>query len=254
MWAGDGEPVSSSSDPSSVAEDSLLRMPGICGIPWEAQPKMNAKFQSSARDLRFSKAFLRDLYREREGLIDKLEFNQVQINRAKDEQRSAMRVFKANHSLILPDATNRDITLVLDMSFPSLQGACTDGPLTKPDGPLYDVLAGSEPVFAGPSIPSTPPPHLGSARLVSSTAGPVFRSTVRGIPPLLPLKYARQTAAFDAGYNANNNEARRPLKIKLVKNSVLTTSRRQGKHKTFWETTFPKGSEDSFPALLATID
>ena len=285
MWDGDGEPVSSSSDPSSVAEDSLLRMPGICGIPWEAQPKMNAKFQSSARDLRFSKAFLRDLYREREGLIDKLEFNQVQINRAKDEQRSAMRVFKANHSLILPDATNRDITLVLDMSFPALQGACTDGPLTKPDGPLYDVLAGFEPVFAdpvdyfaGPSTssahldnnnnnngPSTSSAYLGSStRRVSSTAGSVVRRNVRFVPPLLPLKHALRTDAFNAGYNSSTDMPAggiKPLKLKrIVKKSVLATSKKYS-GRSFWTATFskrttvlPASAGDGFPDLLASIN
>ena len=283
MWDGDGEPVSSSSDPSSVAEDSLLRMPGICGIPWEAQPKMNAKFQSSAGDLRFSKAFLRDLYREREGLIDKLEFNQVQINRAKDEQRSAMRVFKANHSPILPDATNWDITLVLDMSFPSLQSACTDGPLTKPDGPLYDVLAGFEPVsadpvdyFAGPSTstahldnnnycPSTSSAYLGSStRRVSSTAGSVVRRNVRFVPPLLPLKHALRTDAFNAGYNSSTDMPAggiKPLKLKrIVKKSVLATSKKYS-GRSFWTATFskrttvlPASAGDGFPDLLASIN
>ena len=291
MWAVDGEPVSSSSDPSSVTEDSLLRMPDIClrpcvkGIPWEAQPKMNAKFQSSARDLRFSKAFLRDLYREREGLTDKLEFNQLQINRAKDEQRSAMRVFKANHSLILPDATNRDITLVLDMSFPALQGACTDGPLTKPDGPLYDVLAGFEPVsadpvdyFAGPSTssahldnnnnnngPSTSSAYLGfSTRRVSSTAGSVVRRNVRFVPPLLPLKHALRTDAFNAGYNSSTDMPAggiKPLKLKrIVKKSVLATSKKYS-GRSFWTATFskrptvlPASAGDGFPDLLASIN
>ena len=76
---------------------------------------------------------------------------------------------------------------------------------------------------------------------------------------MLPLIHARQTAAFNAGYNDNNNlpvEAIRPLKTKrLVKKSVLTTSRRySGKHKHFWKTTFSKRPEDSFPDLLASIN
>ena len=285
MWDGDREPVSSSSDLSSVAENSLAKMPDVCGIPWEAQLKMDAKFQSSARDLRFCKNFLRDLYRDRDGLTDKLEFNQLQINRAEDEQRKAMRAFKANHSPILPDATNWDITHVLDMGFPSLQGACLDGPLTKPGGPLCDVLAGFEPVFddpvdyfAGPSTssahldnnnnnngPSTSSAHLGSStRRVSSTAGSVVRRSVRFVPALLPLRHARLTDAFNAGYNNNNDmpvEGIRPLKIKrLVNKSVLPTSKKHS-NKNFWKAQFskrapvlPASGGDGFPDLLASIN
>ena len=237
MWSGvEGR------DLSGMRRDSLVKTPGACGLSVRAQLQMDIDFHSSARELRFIKSHLRGLYREQEELNNKLAFNKVQIDLGKDAERKAMRVFRTRHLPIVPDATKRDINLIVGIPF--IEGTCINGPLTQPGGPFYDVAAGSETVSAGPSIPSTTP----------STAGPVFRSTVRGIPPLLPLKYARQTAAFDAGYNANNNEARRPLKIKLVKNSVLTTSRRQGKHKTFWQTTFPKRSEDSFPDLLATID
>ena len=280
MWDGDGEPVSSSSDLSSVAENSLAKMPDVCGIPWEAQLKMDAKFQSSARDLRFCKNFLRDLYRDRDGLTDKLEFNQLQINRAEDEQRKAMRAFKANHSPILPDATNWDITHVLDMGFPSLQGACLDGPLTKPGGPLCDVLAGFEPVFddpvdyfAGPSTssahldnnsnnngPSTSSAYLGSStRRVSSTAGSVVRRNVRFVPALLPLCHASLTDAFNAGYNNNNDmpvEGIRPLKLKRLVNK----SKKQSK-KSFWTTqssmsapVLPVSDGDGFPYLFASIN
>ena len=282
MWGGDGEPVSSSSDLSSVAENSLAKMPDVCGIPWEAQLKMDAKFQSSAWDLRFSKNFLRDLYRDRNGLTDKLEFNQLQINRAEDEQRKAMRVFKANHSPILPDATNWDITHVLDMGFPSLQGACLDGPLTKPGGPLCDVLAGFEPVFddpvgyfAGPSTssahldnnnnnngPSTSSAYLGSStRRVSSTAGSVVR---RIVPALLPLCHASLTDAFNAGYNNSTDMpvgGIKPLKLKrIVKKSVLATSKKYS-GRSFWTATFskrptvlPASAGDGFPDLLASIN
>ena len=251
MWSGvEGR------DLSGMFGDSLVKTPGVCGIPLEAQLQMDTNFHSSARDLRFCKNNLRGLYRDREELNNKLAFNQVQIDLGKDEERKAMRVFRARHRPIAPDATDRDIAFILGIPF--IEGTCINGPLTKPGGPLYDVLAGSETVFAGPSIPSTPPPHLGSARLVSSTAGPVVRRTVRVVPPLLPLIHARQTAAFNAGNNDNNNlpvEAIRPLKTKrLVKKSVLTTSRGySGKHKYFWKTTFSKRPEDSFPDLLASI-
>ena len=146
--------MASSSDPSSVADDSLLIVSDDClgpcvgGIPWDTQTTRNTQFQSAAAGVRFSTGYIKGLYRERERLtkekgkvINALDFNLVQINQAEEERRSVLRVFKSAHSTIVPDATTRDITVTLSMGFPDLTLACTVGPLTKPDGPLYDELA-----------------------------------------------------------------------------------------------------------------
>ena len=52
---GDGEPMSSSSDPSSVADDSLLIVSDDClgpcvgGIPWETQTTRTPSFSLPLR-------------------------------------------------------------------------------------------------------------------------------------------------------------------------------------------------------------
>ena len=273
---GDGEPMSSSSDPSSVAEDSLLIVSDDClgpcvgGIPWETQTTRNAQFQSAAAGVRFSMGIIRDLYREREKLTKEkgkvtnaLDFNLVQINQAEEERRSVLRVFKSAHSTIVPDATTRDITGTLSMSFPDLTTTCTVGPLTKPDGPLYDELANIEPVtdtpvciYAGPSTSTArfdrnnnantirEPSTSSAYRLVSSTSGPVVRRSGKIVPALLPLEHVVKTEAFNTGYTGYNNirptmpsERRgrwelKPIKLKKsVRKAALP-----GSNKEFWET------------------
>ena len=292
---GDGEPMSSSSDPSSVADDSLLIVSDDClgpcvgGIPWETQTTRNAQFQSAAAGVRFSMGVIRGLYMERERLTKEqgkvtnaLDFNLVQINQAEEERRSVLRVFKSAHSTIVPDATTRDITGTLSISFPDLTSACTVGPLTKPDGPLYDELAEFEPVtaapvdlYAGPSTSTARFDHNNNAntisepstssayRLVSSTAGPVVRRIGKTVPALLPLKHAVKTEAFNIGYNnsrptmPSERQGRweiKPIKLKRnVRKAVLP-----GSKKEFWETfsntVFSKRTSASFPVLLATIN
>jgi len=301
---GDGEPMSSSSDPSSVADDSLLIVSDDClgpcvgGIPWETQTTRNAQFQSAAAGVRFSMGFIRGLYRERERLTKEqgkvtnaLDFNLVQINQAEEERRSVLRVFKSAHSTIVPDATTRDITGTLSISFPDLTSACTVGPLTKPDGPLYDELAEFEPVtaapvdlYAGPSTSTARFDHNNNAntisepstssayRRVSSTAGPVVRRNGKIVPALLPLKHVVKTEAFNTGYNNSRptmpSEIRgrweiKPIKLKRsVRKAVLPGSRKE-----FWETfsntvlskrtaalPLSTSASASFPDLLATIN
>ena len=301
---GDGEPMSSSSDPSSVADDSLLIVSDDClgpcvgGIPWDTQTTRNAQFQSAAAGVRFSTGFIKGLYRERERLTKEkgkvtnaLDFNLVQINQAEEERRSVLRVFKSAHSTIVPDATTRDITGTLSMSFPDLTIACTVGPLTKPDGPLYDELAEFEPVtaapidlYAGPSISTARFDHNNNAntisepstssayRRVSSTAGPVVRRNGKIVPALLPLKHVVKTEAFNTGYNNSRptmpSERRgrweiKPIKLKRnVRKAVLPGSRKE-----FWETfsntvlskrtaalPLSTSASASFPDLLATIN
>ena len=265
--------MSSSSDPSSVADDSLLIVSDDClgpcvgGIPWETQTTRNAQFQSAAAGVRFSMGVIRGLYRERERLTKEqgkvtnaLDFNLVQINQAEEERRSVLRVFKSAHSTIVPDATTRDITGSLSMSFPDLTTACTVGPLTKPDGPLYDELANIEPVtdtpvclYAGPSTSTARFDHNNNAntirepstssayRLVSSTSGPVVRRSGKIVPVLLPLEHVVKTEAFNTGYHNSRptmpSERRgpwgiKPLKLKRsVRKDVLS-----GSKKEFWET------------------
>ena len=296
MWTGEGGQVSSSSYHSNVAEESVssVMMPDVCGLRWKTPQKMDNMFQTTASDLRDCGSQLKDLYTTRGELKDKLQFIELQINRAEDEQRKAKSAFKANHFPILPDATDLDLKHVLGMDFSSLQDACLCGPLTEPGGPLCDVLAGLSPefdapvdYFAGPSTssahinnnntsngPSTSSAHLISAlisshlgsstRRVSSTAGSVVRRNVRFVPALLPLRHAQRTDAFNAGYNNNNDmpvEGIRPLKIKrLVNKSVLPTSRKHSK-KNFWTAQFsrrspvlPASNGDGFPDLFASIN
>ena len=294
-WTGDGEPMASSSDPSSVADDSLLIVSDDClgpcvgGIPWDTQTTRNAQFQSAAAGVRFSTGVIKGLYRERERLTKEnekvtnaLDFNLVQINQAEEERRRELRVFKSAHSTIVPDATTRDITVTLSMGFPDLTRACAVGPLTKPDGPLYDELAEFEPVtaapidlYAGPSISTARFDHNNNAntisepstssayRRVSSTAGPVVRRNSKLVPALLPLEHAVKTEAFNTGYNNSRptmpSERRghweiKPIKLKRnVRKAVLPGSRQE-----FWETfsntVFSKRTNASFPDLLATIN
>ena len=292
MWSGEREQVSSSPYYSNVAEESVssVMMPDVCGLRWKTPQKMDNMFQTTASDLRDCGSQLKGLYTTRGELKDKLQFIELQINRAEDEQRKAKSALKANHLPILPDATNWDFKHVLGMDFSSLQNACLCGPLTEPGGPLCDVLGGLSLGFdapvdnsAGPSAssahvsnntnnngPSTSSAHLISAlisshlgsstRQVSSTAGFVVR---RSIPALLPLRHASLTDAFNAGYNDNNDmpvEGIRSLKIKrLVNKSGLPTSRKHSK-KTFWTAQFsqrapvPASNGDGFPDLFASIN
>ena len=277
-WTGDGdeEPMSSSSDPSDGAEDSLLIVSDDClgpcvgGIPWETQTTRNARFQSAAAGVRFSMGYTRSLYRERERLTKEqgkinnaLAFNLVQINQAEEERRSAVRAFKNAHSTMTPDATSQDITGTLSMSFPDLTIACAVGPLTKPDGPLYDELANIEPVtdtpvciYAGPSTSTArfdrnnnantirEPSTSSAYRLVSSTSGPVVRSNGMIIPALLPLEHLVKTEAFNTGYNNSrptmpSGKQRRweikPIKLNLKRSVRKRKAVMPGSKKEFWE-------------------
>ena len=274
-WTGDGdeEPMSSSSDPSDGAEDSLLIVSDDClgpcvgGIPWETQATRNARFQSAAAGVRFSMGYTSSLYKERERLTKEqgkinnaLDFNLVQINQAEEERRSAVRAFKNAHSTMTPDATSQDITGTLSLSFPELTIACAIGPLSKPDGPLYDELANIEPVtdtpvciYAGPSTSTArfdrnnnantirEPSTSSAYRLVSSTSGPVVRRNGTILPRLLPLEHLVKTEAFNTGYNNSRptmpSERRgrweiKPIKLKRsVRKAVMP-----GSKKEFWET------------------
>ena len=272
--------MSSSSDPSDGADDSLLIVSDDClgpcvgGIPWETQTTRNARFQSAAAGVRFSMGYTSSLYKERErltkeqGKITKeqgkitnaLAFNLVQINQAEEERRSAVRAFKNAHSTMTPDATSQDITGTLSLSFPELTIACAIGPLSKPDGPLYDELANIEPVtdtpvciYAGPSTSTArfdrnnnantihEPSTSSAYRLVSSTSGPVVRRNGTILPRLLPLEHLVKTEAFNTGYNNSRptmpSERRRRWEIKPIK---LKRSVRKavmpGSKKEFWET------------------
>ena len=92
--------MSSSSDPSDGADDSLLIVSDDClgpcvgGIPWETQTTRNARFQSAAAGVRFSMSYTSRLYKERAKLTKEqrkvnnaLAFNLVQINQAEEERR-----------------------------------------------------------------------------------------------------------------------------------------------------------------------
>ena len=93
----------------------------------------------------------------------------------------------------------------------------------------------------------------------------MVRRNVRFVPALLPLCHASLTDAFNAGYNNNNDmpvEGIRNLKIKrLVDKSVLPTSKKQSKKKSFWTAQFsrrspvlPASTGDGFPYLFASIN
>jgi hypothetical protein len=282
--------MSSSSDPSDGAEDSLLIVSDDClgpcvgGIPWETQTTRNARFQSAAAGVRFSIGYTRSLYRERDRLTKEQErltnaqerltkaqgknnnalaFNLVQINQAEEERRSAARAFKNVHSTMTPDATSQDVTGLLSLSFPDLTTACAIGPLSKPDGPLYEELADIEPVtdtpvciYAGPSTSTARFDRNNNAntiresstasayRLVSSTSGPVVRSNGMIIPALLPLEHLVKTEAFNTGYNNSrptmpSGKQRRweikPIKLKLKRSVRKRKAVMPGSKKEFWE-------------------
>ena len=283
MW--NGGQVSSSSYYSNVAEESVssVLMPDVCG---ETQQKMDFTFQTTSSDLSACGSQLKDLYTTRGELADKLQFIDLEINRAEDEQRKAKKAKakakKANHFPIHLDATNWDLKPTLGMDFTSLQDACLCGPLTEPGVAFCDMLAGLSPEFdapvdyvAGPSTSSAPinnnnnsngpstssAPVGSSTRQVSSTAGSVVRRPVRFVPALLPLRHAKLTDAFNAGYNNNDMpvEGIRSLKIKrLVNKSALPTSKKH-KHKSFWTAHFTLREPDlpvlpAFPDLFASIN
>ena len=112
MWSGvEGR------DLSGMLRDSLVKTPGACGLSVRAQLQMAIDFHSSARELRCIKSHLRGLYREQEELNNKLAFNKVQIDLGKDAERKAMRVFRTRHLPIVPDATKRDINLIVGIPF-----------------------------------------------------------------------------------------------------------------------------------------
>ena len=267
MW--NGGQVSSSSYYSNVAEESVssVLMPDVCG---ETQQKMDFTFQTTSSDLSACGSQLKDLYTTRGELADKLQFIDLEINRAEDEQRKAKKAKakakKANHFPIHLDATNWDLKPTLGMDFTSLQDACLCGPLTEPGVAFCDMLAGLSPEFdapvdyiAGPSTSSAP---VGSSpRQVSSTAGSLVRRPVRFVPALLPLRHAKLTDAFNAGYNNTDMpvEGIRSLKIKrLVNKSALPTSKKH-KHKSFWTAHFTLREPDlpvlpAFPDLFASIN
>ena len=261
MWNGEGGQVSSSSDYSNVAEDSIfssILLPDDCGIRWETQLQMRVKFKTANRNLTVCKNRLKRLYNGRDELKDKLTLIQLQINRAEAAQRKAEGSFKTCHYPILPDFTNKDIECVLKMGGHALQEAALSMVrITDPDSPLFDDLTKFTPYFNDPVDYFTTPagPSTSSARLVSSTAGPVVRAVrpgrpvVRAVPTLLPLRHASLTSAFDAGFRSvefttgpNNNhntnkpvETIKPLKLKrLVIQSVLPSCKKPSK-KEFWQ-------------------
>ena len=279
MWNGEGGQVSSSSDYSSVAEDpifSSILMPDDCGIRWETQLQMRMKFQTANSSLKVCKNRLKGLYDARDELTDKQTLIQLQIKRAEASQRKAEGSFKTCHYPILPDANNKDIECMLKLDGSSLQAAALFGPLTDPHGPLFDLLTGFTPYFnapvdyfATPAGPSTSSARLGSsARLVSSTAGPVVR---RSVPTLLPIRHARRTTAFDAGFRSvefttgpNNNkpvETIKPLKVKrLLIKPILPICRKPSK-KEFWQSqvvknapVLPASGEEDYLDLFASSD
>ena len=248
MWNGEGGQVSSSSDYSSVAEDpifSSILMPDDCGIRFETQLQMRMKFQAANSSLKVCKNRLKGLYDARDELTDKQTLIHLQIDRAEASQRKAEGSFKTCHYPILPDATNKDIECMLKLDGSSLSAAALFGPLTGPHGPFFDLLTEFTPDFNAPVDYFTTPagPSTSSVRLVSSTAGPVVR---RSVPTLLPIRHARRTTAFDAGFRSvefatgpnNNNkpvETIKPLKLKrLVIQSVLPSCKKPSK-KEFWQ-------------------
>ena len=252
MWNGEGGQVSSSSDYSNVAEDSIfssLLMPDSCGVPWRKQLKMNWQFQTANSSLTICKSRLKGLYATRDELMDKQSLIQLKITRAEAAQRKAEGSFKTCHFPILPDATNKDFECVLKLGGHALQEAALSMVrLTDPDNPLFDLLTEFTPYFNDPvDYFATPAgPSTSSARMVSSTAGPVVR---RSVPILLPIRHAILTSAFDAGYRSvefttgpNNNhntnkpvETIKPLKLKrLVIQSVLPSCKKPSK-KECWQ-------------------
>ena len=276
MWNGEGGQVSSSSDYSSVAEDpifSSILMPDDCGIRWETQLQMRMKFQTANSSLKVCKNRLKGLYDARDELTDKQTLIQLQIKRAEASQRKAEGSFKTCHYPILPDATNKDIECMLKLDGSSHQAAALFGPLTGPHGPLFDLLTEFTPDFTAPVDYFTTPvgPSTSPARLVSSTAGPVVR---RSVPTLLPIRHARRTTAFEAGFrsvgfttgpnNNNNNkpvETIKPLKIKrLLIKPILPVGRKPSK-KEFWKSQVVKtepvllaSGEKNYLDLLASCD
>jgi len=267
--------VSSSSDYSSVAEDSIFSsvlMPDGCGIRWEKQLQMSWQFQTANSNLKVCKNRLKGLYDARDELTDKQTLIQLQINRAEASQRKAEGSFKTCHYPILPDATNKDIECMLKLDGSSLSAAALFGPLTGPHGPFFDLLTEFTPDFNAPVDYFTTPagPSTSSARLVSSTAGPVVR---RSVPTLLPIRHARRTTAFDAGFrsvefatgpNNNNNkpvETIKPLKVKrLLIKPILPICRKPSK-KEFWKSqvvknapVLPASGEEDYLDLLASSD
>ena len=275
MWNGEGGQVSSSSDYSSVAEDSIFSsvlMPDGCGIRWEKQLQMSWQFQTANSNLKVCKNRLKGLYDARDELTDKQNLIQLKINRAEASQRKAEGSFKTCHYPILPDANNKDIECVLKLGGPALQAAALFGPLTDPHGPLFDLLTGFTPCFNAPvDYFATPAgPSTSSARLVSSTAGPVVR---RSVPTLLPIRHARRTTAFDAGFrsvefatgpNNNNNkpvETIKPLKVKRLLIKPILPSCRKPSKKEFWQSqvvknapVLPASGEENYLDLLASSD
>ena len=137
MW--NGGQVSSSSYYSNVAEESVssVLMPDVCG---ETQQKMDFTFQTTSSDLSACGSQLKDLYTTRGELADKLQFIDLEIYRAEDEQRKAKKAKakakKANHFPIHLDATNWDLKPTLGMDFTSLQDACLCGPLSPSQAAL----------------------------------------------------------------------------------------------------------------------
>ena len=277
MWNGEGGQVSSSSDYSNVAEDSIfssILLPDACGIRWETQMQMRMKFKTANRNLTVCKNRLKRLYNGRDELKDKLTLIQLQINRAEAAQRKAEGSFKTCHYPILPDFTNKDMECVLKMGGHALQEAALSMVrITDPDSPLFDDLTKFTPYFNDPVDYFTTPagPSTSSARLVSSTAGPVVR---RSVPTLLPIRHARRTTAFEAGFrsvgfttgpnNNNNNkpvETIKPLKVKrLLIKPILPICRKPSK-KEFWKSqvvknapVLPASGEEDYLDLLASSD
>ena len=277
MWNGEGGQVSSSSDYSNVAEDSIfssLLMPDSCGVPWKKQLKMNWRFQTANSSLTICKSRLKGLYATRDELTDKQSLNQLRITRAEAAQRKAEGSFKTCHYPILPDFTNKDMECVLKMGGHALQEAALSMVrITDPDSPLFDDLTKFTPYFNDPVDYFTTPagPSTSSARLVSSTAGPVVR---RSVPTLLPIRHARRTTAFEAGFrsvgfttgpnNNNNNkpvETIKPLKIKrLLIKPILPVGRKPSK-KEFWKSQVVKtkpvllvSGEENYLDLWASCD
>ena len=160
---------------------------------------------------------------------------------------------------------------MLKLDGSSLSAAALFGPLTGPHGPFHDLLTEFTPDFNAPVDYFTTPagPSTSSARLVSSTAGPVVR---RSVPTLLPIRHARRTTAFEAGFRSvgfttgpnNNNkpvETIKPLKIKrLLIKPILPVGRKPSK-KEFWKSQVVKtkpvllvSGEENYLDLLASCD
>ena len=274
MWNGEGGQVSSSSDYSNVAEDSIfssILLPDDCGIRWETQLQMRMKFKTANRNLTVCKNRLKRLYNGRDELKDKLTLIQLQINRAEAAQRKAEGSFKTCHYPILPDFTNKDMECVLKMGGHALQEAALSMVrITDPDSPLFDDLTKFTPYFNDPVDYFTTPagPSTSSARLVSSTSGPV----VRAVPTLLPLRHASLTSAFDAGFRSvefttgpnNNNDNNKPvetiksLKVKRLLIKPILPVCRKPSRKEFWQLQSQviknASGEEDYIDLLASSD